>query len=428
MSFNMPSGSRVYISPYNDITRALSASLEGDIVFLGYIDNYKIGDGIIKAGQELEFDYVIVDSPNHWKEISSQFESHQVLLHDKMNLKYVKLSEYESMLNEKLSFDVLLFPFNKSNIIDLSIVSRELKKLNISSALVDLGSSKDINLKEGMLENNDVEFIFRDQIPYIEYRCLLTSNDWHSMCNDFFKRERERGIITVGIVDGIEDFEDTDYKVKRYAYETTEYVLLMGSDDQFYFKHKIDKTRVIGLPKLWDIYHTPVSFPEKTLVMINLNFTYGYFESERDEWFNLVVSACNELGYEYIVSQHHADNGFVAKERKSTKNVYETIQAASIVVSRFSTVILESLASGKPVVYFNPHGEKVKIYKEPRGAYQLATTKEELKVALLAGLKNKADIHQRAHNFLDAKCFVSSSCPPGKAAANYICELLSNSK
>ncbi|MGY3894005.1 hypothetical protein [Aeromonas enterica] len=428
MSFIIPSGSKVYVSPLNNITSSLASGLDDSICFMGFIDNFKSGDGVIRPGQESDYDYLIVASPNYWKEISSQFNKGKVLLYEKMNKEYVELLEYERAIHEKLSVDVIFFPFNKSNIIDLSIVSRELKKININSVLVDVGSYKNMNIKEGIVENNDVNYISYDLVPYIDYRCLVTSIDWHSEYKAFFKNERARGIITIGMVDGIEDFEDADYGIDRHAYETIEYVLLMGEDEKKYFPYKIDKTEVIGLPKLWDIYHSPVSFPDTTLVMINLNFTYGYFEDVRDVWLSQVIATCDALGYDYIISQHHADNGAIDAEKKSKKNVYETIKSASIVVSRFSTIILESLASGKPVVYFNPHGEMVKIYKEPRGAFQVATTQSQLMTALRDGVDQKDYTHQRAHDFLDAKCFISSSHPPGEAAANYINALLSKKK
>ncbi|WP_447825742.1 hypothetical protein [Aeromonas salmonicida] len=425
MSFIFPFGSKVYISPLNDITSSLATRLGDSICFMGFIDGFKSGDRVIRPGQEGGYDYILVASPKYWKEISRQFDNNKVILYDKMNKEYIELVEYEKLIDEKLSVDVIFFPFNKSNVIDLSIVSRELKKINISSALVDVGSYKNINIQEGIIENNDVGYIPYDLVPYIDYRCLVTSIDWHSEYKTFFRNERARGIITIGMVDGIEDFEDSDYGVDRHAYETVEYVLLMGEDEKKYFKYKIDKTKVIGLPKLWNIYHSPVSFPDKTLVMINLNFTYGYFEDVRDMWLGQVIAACDALGYDYIISQHHADNGVIDAEKKSKKNVYDTIKSASIVVSRFSTVILETLASGKPVVYFNPHGEMVKIYKDPRGAFQVATTKSQLMNALRDGVDQKKDTQKRAHNFLDAKCFISSSYPPGEAAASYINSLLS---
>lgn len=426
MSFSIPYGSRVYISPLNDITIALATNLSDGVCFMGFIDSFKNGDNVIRPGEESDYDYIIVASPKYWMEISKSFNENRVLLYDKMNTEYVKLFEYIKAIENKLSVDIIFFPFNKSNVIDLSIISRELKKINVSSLLVDVGSYKDNNLQEGVIENSDIDYIPHDLVPYTDYRCLVTSIDWHSDYKEFFRKERARGIITIGVVDGIEDFEDTDYGVDRQAYQTVEFVLLMGEDDSKYFKSKIDKTKVIGLPKLWNIYHSPVSFPDKTLVMINLNFTYGFFEDVRDSWLEQVILACDALGYDYIISQHHADNGIIDAKKKSKQNVYETIRSSSIVVSRFSTVILESLASGKPVVYFNPHGERVKIYKEPRGAFQVATTLSQLVSALRDGVGQKNYTHERAHKFLDAKCFISSSSPPGVIAASYIKSLLTN--
>ena len=43
---------------------------------------------------------------------------------------------------------------------------------------------------------------------------------------------------------------------------------------------------------------------------------------------------------------------------------------------------MEALALGTPVIYFNPHGEQVKKFKDPLGAYEVAETPEQLRQAI----------------------------------------------
>lgn len=419
-------GSKIYISPYNDISLKLRHELDDGVEFIGFVDSYKSAEDIISPEMIVsDYDYVIIHSPNHWRAISEKFDSNKVLLYKKMDCELVTLQEYVDFVESGKYFDILLMPFNKSNVTDLSIIHRELKAINISSALIDIGSENDDNLRHGFRENKDVDCIHRDQVPTSKYQGLMASIDWDSgFGRPLIKTARDRGLLTVGIVDGIEDFEDADYNYERDAYNTVEYVLLLGVDDQRNLTSKIEKTSIVGLPKLWALYNSSISFPRKQRVMINVNFTYGTYEEVRDGWVDAIVEVCKKVGIDYIISQHHADHGTFHPALVSQDDVYETIRTSTIVISRFSTVILESLAMGKPVIYYNPHGERVRLYKEPLGAYEIATTSDELESAIRISLENKHTVRERAHVFLDKKCNISSRIPPGKLAAYRIKNLL----
>ncbi|TNI51818.1 methyltransferase domain-containing protein [Aeromonas veronii] len=419
-------GSKIYISPYNDISLKLRDELDDGIEFIGFVDSYKSGANIISPEMiGNDYDYVVIHSPNHWRAISENFDGNKVLLYKKMDCELVALQDYVYFVESGKYFDILLMPFNKSNVTDLSIVHRELKAINISSALIDIGSENNENLRQGFCENKDVDCIHRDQVSTSKYKGLMASIDWDSgFGRPLIKAARDNGLLTIGIVDGIEDFDDTDYNYERDAYNTVEYVLLLGVDDQKKLTHKIDKTSIIGLPKLWKLYNSSISFPRKQRVMINVNFTYGTYEEVRDGWVGAIVEVCQKVGIDYIISQHHADHGVFHPSLVSQDDVYDTIRMSTIVISRFSTVILESLAMGKPVIYFNPHGERVHLYKEPLGAYKIATTSNELESAIRFSLENKDTVREKAYAFLDNKCNISSGIPPGKMAAYRVKNLL----
>jgi len=416
---------KIAVAPCNDISMALVKSLPDSVTFVGYADSFKTGEGIYQHHELPAYDFVIINSPNYWQQISENYPSDKVFLYKKFGMELVALNEYLILLREKKFFDVLLLPFNKSNITDMAIVSRELQKIGISSALVDTGSEFDNNIKDGILANPDVTFIHKDQVTSTVRRGLVASIDWDSAFGrPLLQAERAKGGLTIGIIDGIEDFEDADYHYERNAYNTVEYVLLMGLDDQKYLEHKREKTSIIGLPKMFDLYHETKQVPRKPKVMLNVNFTYGTFEEARDGWVSDAIQACRDAGLDFIISQHHADHGEFAADMVSDKTVYDTIRESSIVISRFSTVILESLALGKQVIYFNPHGETVSLYKNPAGAYQIATTVAELYQCLLNANADPMLGRQQALTFLDRKCNVSSTVPPGKLAAYRIKNLL----
>jgi hypothetical protein len=376
----------------------------------------------------VEYDFVIVSSPNYWRSIVGHFAADKVLIHQTESDTFLPLDEYMLRISEKSDFDVLLLPFNKSNVTDLAMIARELSDLGLSSALIDIGADMDSNLAQGLRDNEDVKQVSRANLDAISKRAIVTSTDWEkTFTRPFLQQQRAREIITIGVVDGIEDFEDADYGYQRDAYRTVEYVFTMGSDDQHFLQDKIEKTTVVGLPKLFPLYREPVLFPENDLVVINVNFTYGSHEDARDNWLEAVIAVCKSLKLDYIISQHHADNGDLETEHISQYSAYDTIRRGSILVSRFSTLILESLVLGKPVVYFNPHNEKVKLYKEPLGAFSLAYSQAELASLVSFELSRKISTRIRAKQFLDNKCNISCETPPAKLIAHKIKDLIADS-
>ncbi len=416
---------RVLVAPFNDVSVRLRDALPPDALFVGYADSHKTGPDVFSPRSAPDADFVVINSPNHWRAIATNFEVEKVLLFNKLGQELVRFDEYAAAVEKNLAFDVVLFPFNKSNIQDLSIVARELRSIGISAALIDTGSENDRNIREGLRDNADVPVVSRDQFEALRASALVSSIDWAMpFGRPELERERARGGLTIGIVDGIEDFEDSDYAFKRNAYGTVEYVLLMGTDDRKHLAYKSADTSVVGLPKMWSLFHDRHPLPRSPRVTINVNFTYGTFEEVRDEWVSAAIAACDSAGLPWIIAQHHADHGAFAPEHVSPLGIYDTIKESSIVVSRFSTVILEALALGRQVIYFNPHGETVTLYANPEGAYHLAHDGQELEQRLRAAAADPAYGREAALDFLQRKCNVLSSVPPGRLAAYRIKNLL----
>jgi hypothetical protein len=72
-------------------------------------------------------------------------------------------------------------------------------------------------------------------------------------------------------------------------------------------------------------------------------------------------------------------------------------------VSRFSTVIIDALALGVPVVYFNPHGEPVEELLPPFGAFGIARDSQELSDAINQALQDRSrgkDVRLESAEFL----------------------------
>jgi len=416
----------IYLAPFNDLTEKLAVRLSAKKFNIkGFFDLNKIAENVYPYKHQKELNYVIISSPNYWAAIANNFPPEKVLIHQQSDDTLIPLNVYLEFRSRESFFDVLLLPFNKSNATDLALVSRELAVLGLTSAFIDIGADFESNLAEGFMLNNDVAKIQCSSLDNVRKKAVLASIDWErGFGRPYIQSEREKGTLTIGIVDGIEDFEDTDYGYQRNAYQTVEYVLTMGSDDRQHLHDKIEKTTVVGLPKLQALYQETPSFPQKNVVVINVNFTYGSFEEVRENWVSEVISACEQLNLDFVISQHHADSGDFHQYPVSQLNVYDCIRHGSIVISRFSTVVLESLALGKPVVYYNPHKEEVPIYQTPNGAFSLADNISGLMQKINYELDNKSNVRERSSEFMERKCNVSSTIPPAKLAAYRIKNLI----
>jgi hypothetical protein len=277
----------------------------------------------------------------------------------------------------------------------------------------------------GLRENSDIERVLYKHVGLLEYKAVVCAIDWESKyARPLIKKAKEKGIVTIGMVDGIEDFEDSDYNVDRTAYQIVEYVLAVGRNDLKFLQNKLNKCFVIGLPKMYHLYNELLTIPSKDRVMINLNFTYGTFVEERDRWLGEILEACKRVGIEYIISQHHADHGDLTGLHVSKDDVYETMRQSTIVISRFSTVLSEALALGKRVIYHNPHGETVKLYKEPMDAYSMSNDVNSLIEALEYERSFQGDQRKRAANFLDEQFNIKALTPPAKLATEHIIRLI----
>jgi hypothetical protein len=414
----------IFLAPFNDLTESLAKRIV-DIDIKGFFDLNKKSKNVFPYKTNNQFDFVIISSPNYWSAIANNFPVEKVLIHQEKDDSFVLLSNYLKMIDEENHFDVLLIPFNKSNATDLALVARELPAFGLTSALVDVGAARHSNLGQGLQENNDIHQIHRSSLDKVSKKIVVASIDWEkSFGRPYIQSQREKGVVTLGIVDGIEDFEDTDYGYQRDAYQTVEYVLTMGADDRNHLSSKLDRTSIIGLPKLHSLFKESHTFPLRDKVIINVNFTYGSFEEVRDEWVADVVRACQQLNLDFVLCQHHADSGDFAKYPVSPSTVYDSIRSGSLVISRFSTVILESLALGKPVVYYNPHNEKVPIYQDPNGAFSCADNVQGLVEKIIFELENKCDVRDRAFEFLERKCNISTDVSPAKLAAYRIKNLV----
>jgi glycosyltransferase involved in cell wall biosynthesis/predicted O-methyltransferase YrrM len=220
-----------------------------------------------------------------------------------------------------------------------------------------------------------------------QIRCVVLFNDWDPLMRVIAKICYESGILTVGWVEGVQDYKDVDTGRTRYPYLRSQQVILPGRFDAKYF-HNTDQIihigEVVRIKPLWEKrYHKNLLYGYNR-VLINSNFSYGVLEEYRDQWVQQAVEACIESGFKPVLSRHPFDEGETYEEYETKESFYNALKTCSLSIHRFGSGILESLACGIPVIYFNPHGEKVDKFTTPGAAFIIASTQEKLKYVLEA--------------------------------------------
>lgn len=379
-----------------------------------------------------EFDKIVICVLGRENDIieSLKIEQNKIFEFNFFNTTLFEIENQNKLANIEIkkNYDVIFLPHNNYHFKTMALISNELDKLNISYCILDMTDyyiDKKVSLESLKFPNIaffDLSIFLRKGI---NYNLLICMNDWdgkiikHSIMHA--KKDNKK---TLGITQGVIDFLDMDLNHTNSAYKTVEYVFLAGKDDNQYFKDKENKYFNVGIPKIYDLIKEKPLFPEKILVVINVNFIYGFLCNKRDEWLNSVLEACKILNFEYVITQHPEDNANLEEYNISNLDVYKTIRKGSIVISRFSSIILESLSMGKPVVYHNPHNEEVLKFKQPMGAYSCSFDVKSLVEAIQYELSLKIDYRKRAGAFLNHHCYINKNISYAELSAKYIKEIL----
>lgn len=314
----------------------------------------------------------------------------------------IEPTELASKLNNKIVF-ICDVDYHVSSALKLS---KCLEKNHYECTILD-NSRLVANGKRKSKQNASNNTILISELPYktdalATAKLVVCYNDFNMNIRDALEFRFLQKLPTACIVEGINDFKRIDFKEKRYLpYRRCDYVFLAGEHDRQYFADR--KCYTIGMPNIENLLIKQPVFPEKSLIVLNVNFTYGCLEDKRDFFASEAKEVFDDLGLNWIITKHPMDNGHFNGLNVSSKTQYELIDECSIFVSRFATGIIEALACGKPVIYFNPHNEKVDKFKEPLNAYYIANNKEELKEAIKRTqqeIESGIDFRKKAENFL----------------------------
>lgn len=250
------------------------------------------------------------------------------------------------------------------------------------------------------------------------FKMLAVFNDWDRLSTrPLVLDAREAGAATVGFVEGICDFDDVDTGFRRDPYRSVEWVLGAGRHDRRYFGDLGRRFGVVGFARIAATLAKPYRPPARRRAVINVNFSYGVLEDKRKDWLASAIKGCRLAGLDWTISQHPQDGGDLGAWPVDERPFEEVMDENAVLISRFSSCIVEALAMGRGVVYHNPGIEKVEKFRSPLGAYGVSRDAPGLAAALKAEMERLGEAAGRRRRFLEEHCDVSRNFWPHETAA-----------
>lgn len=280
------------------------------------------------------------------------------------------------------SIDIVFFPHKDYHIKEISLLAPFLKDKDISFIVVDLSMHyRDEGVPKACKKYNIAKIGYSNFVlGNFKPKALITFNDWDPIVWSIIRRANECNIATIGIVEGIQDYDDADTKQDRRTYKTVKHVFIPGEHDRKYFSDSNPNVYIGGVSRIHEMHNSnkkAVLNPNK-IALINSNFSYGVLVEHRDSWLTSAVNACYKAGYKPVITKHPADKGTLFRDLVTNKSFYEALDESTVLISRFASGILEAMAVKKPVIYFNPHGERADKFLNPNGAFSIINNEVEL--------------------------------------------------
>jgi hypothetical protein len=335
---------------------------------------------------------VLIEADHAWLEHELSHRAHDI---PGLQSRVTTLCARERHRQAVPKIGVLFMPHNAYHTREMASIAHELEQRNIRCLFVDItnaypdeGSGR-VMRKLGLDHVPYTEDILRRLKPTV----LFVMNDWSPVVHDRVVECRSLGVRTIALVEGVQDFEDTHIEhlgigQPRHAYRHVDVTLLVGEHDRKFFATQREgesaspEVRLTGSTRIERLAREPRPQNRLRRVLINSNFTYGIYTQIQSEWIESAVRACQRAGVDYVISQHHADTMDLSKYHRSTRPLYDELRECAVIVSKFSGVILEAMALDTPVIYHNPHGERIDKFLNPQGAYPVTHDVQSLADAI----------------------------------------------
>ncbi|TDP40218.1 hypothetical protein DEU29_102118 [Idiomarina aquatica] len=227
------------------------------------------------------------------------------------------------------------------------------------------------------------ELIAKGDLPAM----LCVFNDWERSARVLVEAYNDAKLPSIAIAEGVQDYYDELSPTPRFPYQCAKHILLPCPYDKRFFHDSRQSVNVVGNPRISTLRPISTSTDQNTSeALINYNFSYGALAHCKTKWLNDAFQAIQSAGMKPVIAVHPSeDTPSRFMKYVSSMPLHETISRCACVVSRFSTVILESLALNVPVVYFPPREESVDKFKTIAEISSIANGPDQLE----AILKNK---------------------------------------
>ncbi len=314
------------------------------------------------------------------------------------------------------NIDIAFIPHKDYHTATVQLLQPYLEEKGLSFVVADCSAIYRDEGVRSVLAKADIPHVSLAQLCFGDFspKAVVVFNDWDkAITYPAMLAAKKAGIVAMGIVEGVQDYNDADTGRVRNTYRTCDHVITPCAFDMKYFQGTKQKIYEGGIPRISKLATEakcyPFSFDDP--IVINSNFSYNVLTDKRDDWVKAAVDACNELNIKYTISQHPADKGDFSAYNVTSETMYDAIWHGSIFISRFGSGIIEAIAMNRPVIYFNPHGEKVDKFKNPMGAYYIANSKEELKKKILQTKENIETLRKHWPSFLALHAGYSAHVP-----------------
>lgn len=189
---------------------------------------------------------------------------------------------------------------------------------------------------------------------------IVVFNDW-GMPKDLVSEANRLGVETFGWVEGFQDFTNADLGRKDLPYRRVQRVFgLVASEKQFF---ESSQFLLVGSPRLANIERGQIPHVDRNIdVLVNLNFSYGVSRRYARDWSSKVAHACELASREASFTRHPLDKPGWGYRHESIGPLGSVICNARTLVTRSGTALLEGLAAGCDVIFFNPNSEKAAQY------------------------------------------------------------------
>jgi glycosyltransferase involved in cell wall biosynthesis len=215
---------------------------------------------------------------------------------------------------------------------------------------------------------------------------VAVANDWGpDQVVDGLKRAAQRGATLFGLVEGCKAADPRRYRLVHR-------ILALGPASADLFG---ERATVVGSPIVERALTAGATFETPPFAVVNDKFVYDAFD-RREGWLAAAERACAANGLRCVTSPHPSGASFVA----GGPDFFDLISRAALLITRPSTVALEAMACGKPVVLFPAGNEDLFEFADAGDAVEVADDSAELAAAVARAVAAAPGYRARCRPFL----------------------------